>query len=171
MYSKEIKIALSALMVLGVVFLCYIGWWGTGVLLFLLAGIVVLTIFKNEYNMLAFFFMRRGNFEKAESALLKIKHPEKFTQSQHSFYYYLLGIVESQKKSFAKSERYFKRALDIGLRMEHDRAMAKLNLAGFSLSKRNKREAMMHLAEAKKLDKNKMLTDQVKMIEAQLKRI
>ena len=121
--------------------------------------------------MLAFFWMRKGNFEKAEKTLLLIKHPDKFSKSQHSFYYYLLGIVESQKKSFAKSERYFKKALEIGLRMDQDKAMAKLNLAGFSLSKRNKREAMMHLAEAKKLDKNKLMTDQVKMIEAQLKRI
>jgi hypothetical protein len=39
------------------------------------------------------------------------------------------------------------------------------------MQKRRKREATTLLAEAKKLDKHGMLTDQVKMMQQQMKRI
>jgi len=49
--------------------------------------------------------------------------------------------------------------------------MAKLSLAGILIQKRRKREATMLLNEAKKLDKQKMLSDQIKMMQHQMKRI
>jgi len=49
--------------------------------------------------------------------------------------------------------------------------MAKLNLAGIAIMRRKKREATTLLNEVKKLDKRKLLADQVKMISEQLKRI
>ena len=55
--------------------------------------------------------------------------------------------------------------------MKHDMAMAKMSLAGIMMQKRRKREATLLLAEAKKLDKHGMLTDQVKMMQQQMKRI
>ena len=55
--------------------------------------------------------------------------------------------------------------------MDHDLAMAKLNLAGIAMTKRRKREAQMLLKEAKKLDKNGMMTDQIRMMKQQMKKI
>ena len=52
--------------------------------------------------------------------------------------------------------------------MEHNVALAKLSLAGIAMAKRNKREAVMYLEEAKKADKNKLLADQIKMMKNQL---
>jgi hypothetical protein len=49
--------------------------------------------------------------------------------------------------------------------------MAKLSLAGILIQKRRKREATTLLNEAKKLDKQKMLLDQIKMMQQQMKRI
>jgi hypothetical protein len=46
--------------------------------------------------------------------------------------------------------------------------LAKLSLAGISMAKRNKREAQMYLSEASKDDKNKLLTEQIKMMKGQL---
>jgi hypothetical protein len=46
-----------------------------------------------------------------------------------------------------------------------------MSLAGIMMQKRRKREATALLAEAKKLDKHGMLTDQVKMMQQQMKRI
>ncbi|MNF17525.1 hypothetical protein D3C80_2210790 [compost metagenome] len=46
--------------------------------------------------------------------------------------------------------------------------MAKLSLAGVAMSKGNKREAQNLLAEAKKHDKNKMLTEQIRMMQQQM---
>ena len=55
--------------------------------------------------------------------------------------------------------------------MDYDVAMAKLSLAGIAMQKRRKREATQLLSEAKKLDKNNMLTDQIKMMQQQMKKI
>ena len=55
--------------------------------------------------------------------------------------------------------------------MKHDLAMAKLSLAGILMQKRRKREATMLLNEAKKLDKHGMMTQQIKIMQTQLKRI
>ena len=70
-----------------------------------------------------------------------------------------------------QAEKYFKKALSLGLNMKHDIAMAKLQLAGIALSKRRKREATILITEAKKLDTQNMLAEQIKMLKQQLKKI
>ena len=69
------------------------------------------------------------------------------------------------------AEKYFKKAISFGLNMNQDLAMAKLSLAGILMQKRRKREAIMLLNQAKKLDKHGILTQQVKMMQTQMKRI
>lgn len=171
MVNKIIKYVLILATLALIIYQFYIGNIGNGIMLIFLLGIFVLSLFKHELNMLAFVQLRRGKFDKAEKTLARIKHPEQLTKSQHAYYYYLTGLIYSQQQSISKSEKYFKRALAIGLRMDTDKAMAKLNLAGIAVMKRKKREATNLLAEVKKLDKNKMLNDQVKMIKEQMKRI
>lgn len=68
-----------------------------------------------------------------------------------------------------EAEKYFKNAINFGLSMDHDLAMAKLNLAGIAFSKRRKQEAQKLLGEAQKLDKRGMLDDQIKMMKQQMK--
>ncbi len=145
---------------------------GNGISLVLLSGLVILFYFKNENILMAFFYLRKQNFEKTIKFLNKIKYPEKsLIKSQQAYYYYLLGLVESQVgKSMTISEKYLKKALKIGLRMKHDRAMAKLNLASIAASKRRKREALNLITEVKKLDTSKMLSEQIKMLQTQLKK-
>ena len=69
------------------------------------------------------------------------------------------------------AEKYFKKAVDLGLSMDADMAMAKLNLAGIAMTKNRKREAELLLTEAKKLDKHNMLDDQIKMMRQQMKKM
>ena len=69
-----------------------------------------------------------------------------------------------------ESEKYFKKAINLGLSMDHDLAMAKLNLAGIAFSKRRPQEAQRLLSEAQKLDKRDMLADQIKMFKQQMKK-
>ncbi len=49
-------------------------------------------------------------------------------------------------------------------------AMAKLNLAGIAMTKNRKMEATNLLNEAKKLDKQNMLKEQITMMKQQLKK-
>ena len=63
------------------------------------------------------------------------------------------------------------KAIKLGLSMDQDLAMAKLNLAGIAMTKRRKREAQILLTEAKKLDKHGMLKEQMTMMKQQMKKI
>eukprot|EP01037_Dinobryon_pediforme_P000747 gene747-750_t len=117
---------------------------------------------------LAQWFLRKEQSEKAELWLLKITDYEKqLNKSQHGYYNLLIGLIES-RKSPMKSEKYFKKSLSLGMKMSHNVALAKLSLAGIAMTKRNKREAQMYLQEAAKDDKNKLLTEQIKMMKSQM---
>ena len=70
-----------------------------------------------------------------------------------------------------EAERFFKKAIELGLSMDADMAMAKLNLAGIAMTKNRKREAQTLLTEAKKLDKHNMMDDQIKMMKDQMKKM
>jgi hypothetical protein len=75
------------------------------------------------------------------------------------------------QNNLTQAEKYFKKAISLGLNMKHDLAMAKLQLAGIAMSKRRKREATALINEAKKLDTQNVLAEQVKMLKQQLKKI
>jgi len=144
------------------------GIWGWGILVLFLGGLVVLTFFFNEKMIIAQFYLRKENSEKAEQWLLKITDYEKqLHKGQYGYYNLLIGLIESRKQPM-KSEKYFKKALSLGMRMSHNTALAKLSLAGIAIAKRNKREAQMYLQEAAKDDKNKLLADQIKMMKGQM---
>ncbi len=171
MYNREIKIVAAVLLFAFMVYqfvLVNIGW---GIILLLITALVVLTIFRHEGIVMALYHFRKNDLEKAGNWLNKVKAPHKLIKTQEAYYYYLQGLLSMQSKSIAGSEKLFKKALNLGLRMKEDQAVAKLNLAGISLSKRRKRDAIQYLDQAKKLDERKMLADQIKMLRSQLGRI
>jgi hypothetical protein len=170
MYNKEIKIILSGLISIAGIILMKNGEIGYGILVLLIMGMIILSIFKDERIVRAFYFIRKNNMSKAAIILDKIKFPEKLIQSQEAYFYYLNGLVLSQTQ-MNKAEKFFKRSLAIGLRTDMDQAVAKLNLAGLAMSRRRKREASALLTEVKKLDKHNMLEDQRKMMKDQMKKI
>ncbi|MBB2145241.1 DUF2892 domain-containing protein [Pedobacter sp. LMG 31464] len=144
------------------------GFWGWGILLVFLSIFIFITYFYNENMLIAQWFLRKDNMPKAEQFLGRIKNYEKeLNRVQHGYYNLLIGLIESRKAPM-KSEKYFKQALSLGLHMDHNVALAKLSLAGIAMGKRNKREATMYLAEAKKADKNKLLADQIKQMKDQM---
>ncbi len=148
--------------------LCAFGFWGWGVLVFLLGGLVLVTYFFNENMLVAQYHLRKENSDEAEKWLLKITDYEKqLAKGQWGYYNMLIGLIESRKAPM-KSEKYFKKALSLGMTMSHNTALAKLSLAGIAMAKRNKREAQQYLSEAAKDDKNKLLADQIKMMKSQM---
>ncbi|MBD78865.1 MAG: hypothetical protein CL840_08085 [Crocinitomicaceae bacterium] len=171
MINKVIKIVLALLLLAWDVYEWSEGNIGNGIMVILLIGLVVLFWFKHEINLLAFLQIRRSKFESAKKILSWVKHPNQMNKSQQAYYYFLNGLVESQGKNITGSEKYFKRALNIGLNMDHDIAMANLNLASVAMARRRKREAMNYLTQVKKHDKAKLLNDQVKMLKGQMGRI
>lgn len=106
----------------------------------------------------------------AEKWLNKIRNPKSaLITKQQGYYNYLRGLIISQS-NMNQAERFFRNAIDLGLNMDHDLAMAKLNLSGILFTKRRKIEAQRLLKEAQELDKQGMLTEQIKMMKNQMKR-
>ena len=171
MYPKTIKLILAISTLIYSIYQFYENNIGNGIALIFLAIIFIFLYYKNEIILIIFFKLRKQDFDGTEKWLKKIKNPDSsLTKKQVGYYNYLWGIVCSQT-NLTKAEKYFKNAISIGLSMDHDLAMAKLSLAGILIQKRRKREATTLLNEAKKLDKQKMLLDQIKMMQQQMKRI
>ena len=171
MFNKNIKLVIAGLIIAYAIYQFTDGNIGNGIALILLSLVFIFFYFRNEIILLAFLRMRKQDLDGTKKWLDKIKNPKAaLIQKQQGYYNYLHGIIFSQK-NLTTAEKYFKKALKLGLTMDYDLAMAKLSLAGISMQKRRKREATTLLAEAKKLDKNNMLSDQIKMMKEQMKKI
>ncbi|PKQ68375.1 hypothetical protein BZG01_03935 [Labilibaculum manganireducens] len=171
MIRKYLRLIIAGILFLGSIALFINSLVSAGIWILLLSGLFVLTYFKNEMNLIAFYFVRKNKFESAGKMLGRVKNPGNMIAGQEAYYYYLSGLFEAQKQKNTQAEKHFKKALETGLRLKTDQAVAKLNLSGIALSKRNKKLATYYLQDAKKLDKQKMLTAQIREIEGMLKRI
>ena len=167
--NKYIKFVIAGLMIAAGIYLMMnrnIGW---GIVVVLLSSIPVLLFFKNEFILAAFWYLRKQNMEKATQWLSKITNFEsQLHRSQYGYFHYLQGLTLAQDHP-QKVEPLMKKALEYGLNMKHDRAMATLNIAAGAMQKGRRQEATKLLEEAKRLDSAGMMTEQIKMLKDQLK--
>jgi tetratricopeptide (TPR) repeat protein len=171
MFHRNIKIVIAALLFILAIWQFTESNIGNGIFLTLLIAIPVFLYFRNEYILLAFLRLRKQDMAGAKNMIDKIKNPETaLVRKQQGYYNYLNGLMVSQT-NLNQAEKFFKKAVELGLNMDVDLAIAKLNLAGIALSRRRKIEATNLLNEAKKLDKQNMLKEQIDMMKQQLKRI
>lgn len=171
MFHKNIKLILAGLIIVTGIWQFTEGNIGNGIFLLLLSLIFIFLYFKNEFILLAFLKLRKQDFPGAQKWLAYIKNPEaSLVRKQQGYFQYLHGLMLSQT-NMTQAEKHFKRALELGLSMDTDIAIAKLNLAGVAMTRRRKLEATNLLNEAKKLDKQGLLKDQIKMMKEQMKKI
>ena len=167
--NKYIKFVIAGLMIAAGIYLMMnrnIGW---GIVVVLLSSIPVLLFFKNEFILAAFWYLRKQNMEKATKWLSKITNfKSQLHRSQYGYFHYLQGLTLAQDHP-QKVEPLMKKALEYGLNMKHDRAMATLNIAAGAMQKGRRQEAIKLLEEAKRLDSAGMMTEQIKMLKDQLK--
>jgi tetratricopeptide (TPR) repeat protein len=149
--------------------LFYSGSWGWGISFIFITALVILSFFRNEQVIIALYRMRMGNQEKAWKALQKIKSPQYLPKKQHAYVVYLKGMLGLQNDlGMPKCEQLIRKALQLGLRTKQDQAVAKMQLAGICMQSGRKQEAKTLISEAKKLDTNGMLKEQLDMMKKQL---
>lgn len=171
MFHRNIKLFLAALIIGTAIWQMTEGNIGNGIFLIILSAIPIFLYYKNEFILLAFLKLRKQDFAGAQKWLDHIKNPDTaLVRKQQGYFNYLHGIMLAQT-NMIKAEKYFKRAIELGLSMDMDLAVAKLNLAGLAMTRRRKLEAQNLMAEAKKLDKHGMLKDQLVMMKEQLKKM
>jgi tetratricopeptide (TPR) repeat protein len=144
------------------------GHWGWGIVFIFVTALIVLSFFRNENMILALNQMRLGNTDKAKRHINRITHPQFLPRKQHAYVLYLQAVMNSQEFGFAKSEQILRKALALGLRTAQDNAVARMHLSGICAQTGRKNEAISLLSEAKKLDKDGIMKDQIKMMQQQL---
>ena len=132
-------------------YLFILGRWGWGITLLFATAVLVLVVFRSTRMIMVFYHMRMQRMDKAKVWINRI-NPDHLWSKQKGYYYFLLGSADIQTNSLAQSEKNFRTALQFGLRQDHDKAAAYLNLAVISANRRKKREAITLLNEAKKFD-------------------
>jgi len=170
MDTRIIKGIIAAVVLAWAVYEFIQGHIWSGIFITLLAAILILLVFRSVRLLMAFAQLRGQKMEKAQKWLNRIKRPEKLWKSQEAYFYYLTGLTQSQSQSLSNAEKNFKKAVNIGLRMDQDKAVAKLNLAMICLSKGKSREATVLIAEVKKLDKRGLLKNEIKMVNQAMKK-
>lgn len=166
MLSFLIKSVLAVLSVFFTVYFFATGYWGWGISFIFLSALVIVTFFRNEQIILALNQMRIGNHEKAYAILQRVR-PEFLIKRQKAYYYYLVGMLGAKEMGLNKSEQFLRKALSIGLKTNQDKAVAHMHIGGICLQTGRKREAINMFDEAKRLDKDGMLSDQLKMLKKQ----
>ena len=135
MFPKFIKIVLAILSLGYAVYQFTEEFIGNGIALIFLSGMFVFLYYKNEILLLAFLRMRKQDFKGTEKWLNRIKKPEAaLTTKQVGYYNFIRGVITSQS-NLTQAEKYFRKAIALGLNMKHDMAMAKLSLAGIAMQK------------------------------------
>jgi hypothetical protein len=168
MFAFIIRIILAIVATGFNVYLFATGHWGWGITFIFATALIILSFFRNENVLLALNQMRVGNTDKAKKYIDRISNPEFLPKKQHAYVLFLKAVMGGQELGFANSEKLLRRAMELGLRTGEDNAVARMHLAGICAQTGRKNEAVALLGEAKKLDKNGMMRDQIKTMQSQL---
>jgi|SRR5690606_15149556 len=171
MINKNIKIVLAAVLFGMAIWQFSENYIGNGIFLLILVALVVLLYFKNELLIAVLFKFRKQDMEGAAKTLAKLNPDTHLVRNQKGYFYYLHGILAAQSSNIKASEDYFKKAIEFGLNQKEDLAVAKLQLAGVSLSKNRQLEAQKLLSEAEQLDSKGILKEQIMMMKTQMKKV
>ncbi len=138
MFHKNIKLVIAALIIAFGIYQFTESNIGNGIFLLLFSTIFIFLYFKNEFILLAFLKLRKQDFPGAQKWLAYIKNPETaLIRKQQGYFNYLNGLMVSQT-NLTQAEKYFKKAIELGLSMDQDLALAKLQLAGIANDEKKK---------------------------------
>lgn len=168
MISLLLKLLLSLGSLAYTVYLFNDGSWGWGIFMIFVSAFFTLFIFRNQNIILAALQMRQQNVEKAQKHLARIKQPQFLVKGQRAYYFYLLALASQQEVKMSQTESLLRKALSIGLKRDHDKAMARINIAAVCMQTGRRREAETLLNEAKKLDTKGMLLEYIKEMKKQM---
>lgn len=167
-----IGFAIRSLLAAGMLFLTvysfYTGYWGWGITLIFPLAIVILSFIFNENMAFTLNHMRTGNQDKAQRAINRITAPQFLPKRQRAYVIYMQALLNAQAFPSVKIEGMLREAIQLGLKRGHDKAMARMHLAGLCVQSGRRQEAVTLLAEAKKMDDSGMLKDQIKMMQSQM---
>ena len=168
MIGLLIKLVLSLGSLAFTVYLFADGSWGWGIFFIFITAFFSLFIFRNQNIILAALQMRQQNIPKAQKYLARIRQPQFLLRGQRAYYFYLLALASQESNKMSQTETLLRKALSIGLKKDHDQAMAKINIAAVCMQTGRRREAEVLLNEAKKQDTKGLMTEYIKGLKKQM---
>jgi tetratricopeptide (TPR) repeat protein len=128
-------------------------------------ALVIWGYFKNGTVYVAFRHLQKGNYQKAEHLLNKVKKPEILKKSQKSYYHFTKGFIELNKDSLKASKGEFLKVLELGLRTENDTSIVSINLALIEMKLGNFDEALLYINKTKELNYKPALKFEIERVE------
>ena len=123
---------------------------GSMIVMLLAILLIVLGYFRHGTVYAALQQIKKGNYSKAESLLLKIKKPDLLSISDKSYYHFIKGFIELSKDKLENSVTEFKTSMNIGgLRTENDYSIVTLNLAEIELNRENFNVAKEYISQTR----------------------
>lgn len=163
MITRLLKILLAAISLAYTVYLFTEVQTGSAIGMIFVTIILTLATLRSMRMVMAFVHLRQQNMEKAKTWLARINEHQLWPR-QRGYYYFLMGSM-TMEQNMNDAEKFIKRALQLGLKQDHDKAAANLNLAVVASTRRKLPEAKRLIKESKRLDTKGALARDIKMVE------
>lgn len=125
--------------------------------LYLAAAILLLTYLLFGSVWTAFGLLRKGKPDEAERVLKQIYFPELLIRRHRAYYHFCWGMIHLQRKELQPGEQDLKKALELDLDQEVDRALAELNLAHIYYLQQRFDQSRQYLQQAKSREADDLL--------------
>ncbi|RMD74195.1 MAG: hypothetical protein D6818_03560 [Bacteroidetes bacterium] len=119
-------------------------FWLVG--LFLLVGYVALGTVQSAAQI-----MQTGDVDAAERRLKLTLTPKLLYVTNRAYYYMLKGTIAMQRKQIEEAEKWFRKARELELPTDNEKAMILLQLAGVAAQRHKWNQARIYLRDIKKL--------------------
>jgi len=143
-------------------------WYGFPFILagfVLLVGYVVLGTVQSAATL-----MQEGDMVKTEKRLALTLTPKLLYVSNRAYYYMIKGSMALANKDTDSGERWLKKAQEVKVPTDNEKAMIELQLANIQASKGKAKQAQIHLRNAKALKVTEpTIKDQMKQLEQSIK--
>ncbi|HKK77661.1 MAG TPA: hypothetical protein VJ953_21460 [Saprospiraceae bacterium] len=165
-----LRFALIALGIIGGTILSAVWgfWYGFPFILIglvLLAGYIALGTIQSSAEL-----MQTGDLEKTEQRLDLTLMPKWLYVSQRAYYYMLKGSIALSRKKMDEGEEWLRKAQSVKVPTDNEKGMIEIQLASIHANKGKRKQAQMHLRNAKQLNITEAtIKDQLKQLEQGLK--
>lgn len=143
-------------------------WYGFPLILagvVLLAGYIALGTVQS-----AAMLMQSGDLVKTEERLNLTLFPNWLYVSNRAYFYMIKGSVALGRKDMEEGEKWLKKAQTVKVPTDNEKAMIEIQLANIHASKGKRKQAMVHLRNAKQLKISETtIKDQLKQLEQSIK--
>lgn len=167
-----LRFALMAILIVGgSVLAVLVGFWYAFPLI--LAGIILLV----GYLLLgtvqsAATLMQAGDFEQCEQRLNLTLSPKLLYATNKAYFFMIKGSIALANKNTEEGEAYLKKAQEIDLPSDNERAMLELQLANINAGKGKWKQAQLHFRNAKQFKVTEpAIKDQIKQFEKALQNV